>query len=76
MCWRIMPFELSRREVASMKRKPRTRKPNREKTKLGLPDLGHVKSAVLPYRWFGLCARLAFFFFADFVLNATGCFGS
>src|SRR5262252_9353492 len=42
-----MPFELSRREVASMKRKPRTRKPNREKTKLGLPDLEHVKSAVL-----------------------------
>ena len=30
-----------------MKRKPRTRKPNREKTKLGLPDLEHVKSAVL-----------------------------
>src|SRR5215468_11197370 len=42
-----MPFELSRREVASMKRKPRARKPNRQKTKLGLPDLEHVKSAVL-----------------------------
>src|SRR5262250_98883 len=42
-----MPFELSRPEVASMKRKPRTRKPNREKTKLGLPDLDHAKSAVL-----------------------------
>src|SRR5499425_1889851 len=38
---------LSRREVVSMKRKPRTRKPNRQKTKLGLPDLEHVKSAVL-----------------------------
>src|SRR6516164_10433457 len=36
-----------RREVASMRRKPRTRKPNRQKTKLGLPDLEHVKSAVL-----------------------------
>src|SRR5499425_3610182 len=42
-----MPFELSRPEVASMKRKPRTRKSNRQKTKLGLPDLEHVKSAVL-----------------------------
>ena len=30
-----------------MRRKPRTRKPNRHKTKLGLPDLEHVKSAVL-----------------------------
>ena len=30
-----------------MRRKPRTRKPNRQKTKLGLPDLEHVKSAVL-----------------------------
>src|SRR5262249_22803891 len=35
------------REVVSMRRKPRTRKPNRQKTKLGLPDLEHVKSAVL-----------------------------
>src|SRR6516225_6181471 len=42
-----MPFELSCREVTSMKRKPRARKPNRQKTKLGLPDLEHVKSAVL-----------------------------
>src|SRR5215469_13485482 len=42
-----MPFELSRREVASMRRKPRTRKPDRQKTKLALPDLEHVKSAVL-----------------------------
>jgi hypothetical protein len=30
-----------------MRRKIRTRKPNRHKTKLGLPDLEHVKSAVL-----------------------------
>src|SRR5882762_4052038 len=30
-----------------MKRKIRKRKPNRHKTKLGLPDLEHVKSAVL-----------------------------
>src|SRR6516164_2158636 len=36
-----------RREVASMRRKARTRKPNRQRTKLGLPDLEHVKSAVL-----------------------------
>src|SRR5262249_5987905 len=36
-----------RREVVSMRRKPRTRKPNRQRTKLGLPDLEHVKSAVL-----------------------------
>jgi len=30
-----------------MRRKIRTKKPNRHKTKLGLPDLEHVKSAVL-----------------------------
>jgi len=30
-----------------MRRKIRTKKPNRQKTKLGLPDLEHVKSAVL-----------------------------
>src|SRR5215468_1920710 len=42
-----MPFELSRREVASMKRRTKTRRSNRQKTKLGLPDLEHVKSAVL-----------------------------
>src|SRR4030095_10933345 len=30
-----------------MQRKIRTRKPNRHKTKLGLPDLEHVKSAVI-----------------------------
>jgi hypothetical protein len=30
-----------------MRRKMRTKKPNRHKTKLGLPDLEHVKSAVL-----------------------------
>src|ERR1700704_4496793 len=30
-----------------MRRKIRTRKPNRHKTKLGLPDLEHVKSAAL-----------------------------
>src|SRR5260370_42466831 len=36
-----------RQEVASMRRKTRTKKPNRHKTKLGLPDLEHVKSAVL-----------------------------
>jgi hypothetical protein len=30
-----------------MRRKVRTKKPNRHKTKLGLPDLEHVKSAVL-----------------------------
>jgi site-specific recombinase XerD len=30
-----------------MRRKSRTRKPNRHKTKLGLPDLEHVKSAVI-----------------------------
>jgi len=30
-----------------MRRKIRTRKPNRHKTKLGLPDLEHVKSAVI-----------------------------
>jgi len=30
-----------------MRRKARTRKPNRQKTKLGLPDLEHVKSTVL-----------------------------
>src|SRR5215472_8680685 len=36
-----------RREVGTMRRKPRTRKPNRQRAKLGLPDLEHVKSAVL-----------------------------
>src|SRR5215469_5195159 len=36
-----------RREETFMRRKLRTRKPNRQKTKLGLPDLEHVKSAVL-----------------------------
>src|SRR5467141_2931763 len=40
-------LQMPRREVASMRRKIRTRKPNRHKTKLGLPDLEHVKSAVL-----------------------------
>jgi hypothetical protein len=30
-----------------MRRKIRAKKPNRHKTKLGLPDLEHVKSAVL-----------------------------
>ena len=30
-----------------MRRKIRTRKPNRHRTKLGLPDLEHVKSAVI-----------------------------
>src|SRR5215469_14770225 len=35
------------REVASMKRRTKTRRSNRQKTKLGLPDLEHVKSAVL-----------------------------
>ena len=30
-----------------MRRKIRTKKPKRHKTKLGLPDLEHVKSAVL-----------------------------
>jgi hypothetical protein len=30
-----------------MRSKMRTRKPNRHKTKLGLPDLEHVKSAVI-----------------------------
>src|SRR5215831_17418958 len=36
-----------RREVASMKRRTKARRSNRQKTKLGLPDLEHVKSAVL-----------------------------
>jgi len=36
-----------RREVASMRRKTRGRKSNRQRIKLGLPDLEHVKSAVL-----------------------------
>src|SRR5437879_13841929 len=36
-----------RQEVASMRRKIGSKKPNRHKTKLGLPDLEHVKSAVL-----------------------------
>jgi len=36
-----------RREAAFMRRKPKGRKSNRQKTKLGLPDLEHVKSAVL-----------------------------
>jgi len=30
-----------------MKRKAKARRKNRQKTKLGLPDLEHVKSAVL-----------------------------
>jgi site-specific recombinase XerD len=34
-------------EVASMKRRTKARRSNRQKTKLGLPDLEHVKSAVL-----------------------------
>jgi len=37
----------SRREVASMRRKKKRGKSNRGKTKLGLPDLEHAKSAVL-----------------------------
>src|SRR5712692_9029544 len=37
----------SRREAASMRRKKRRGKSNRRKTKLGLPDLEHAKSAVL-----------------------------
>ena len=36
-----------RLEVAFMGRKTRTRKQNRQRAKLGLPDLEHVKSAVL-----------------------------
>ena len=36
-----------RLEVASMRRKIRTKKQDRRRTKLGLPDLEHVKSAVL-----------------------------
>src|SRR5271170_8204011 len=34
-------------EAATMKRNPRRRKSNRNKTKLGLPDLEHAKAAVL-----------------------------
>src|SRR5467141_4509547 len=37
----------SRREAASMRRKKKRGESNRGKTKLGLPDLEHVKSAVL-----------------------------
>jgi site-specific recombinase XerD len=37
----------SREEVASMRRKTKRGKSNRTKTKLGLPDLEHAKSAVL-----------------------------
>jgi integrase len=37
----------SRREVASMRRKKKRGKSDRGKTKLGLPDLEHAKSAVL-----------------------------
>src|SRR5258708_16744425 len=37
----------SRREAASMRRKKKRGIPNRRKSKLGLPDLEHVKSAVL-----------------------------
>ena len=37
----------SRWEAASMQRKTRRGKSNRAKTKLGLPDLEHAKSAVL-----------------------------
>jgi hypothetical protein len=37
----------SRWEAASMRRKAKERRSNRLKTKLGLPDLEHVKSAVL-----------------------------
>src|SRR6516162_2800358 len=36
-----------RREVDSMKRRTKARRSSRQKTKLGLPDLEHVKSAVL-----------------------------
>jgi site-specific recombinase XerD len=37
----------SREEVASMRRKTKRGKSNRAKTKLGIPDLEHAKSAVL-----------------------------
>ena len=37
----------ARLEVASMRRKTGTRKQNRQRAKLGLPDLEHIKSAVL-----------------------------
>jgi hypothetical protein len=37
----------SRWEAASMRRKAKRGKSNRAKTKLGLPDLEHAKSAVL-----------------------------
>src|SRR6516162_9021757 len=40
-------FQLPHREVASMKRRTKMRRSNRQKTKLGLPDLEQVKSAVL-----------------------------
>jgi site-specific recombinase XerD len=39
-----MPCRL---EAATMKRNTRRRKPNRQKAKLGLPDLEHTKAAVL-----------------------------
>src|SRR5215469_5931951 len=43
--WRIMPFPVPPVGGAYMKSK--TRKSKRLKTKLGLPDLEHAKSAVL-----------------------------
>ena len=44
---KLMPLQSPRREGGIVRRLIRTRKLHRHKTKLGLPDLEHVKSAVL-----------------------------